>query len=336
MLAGEHEQAIAYGRRALEMATALDLPDVRIHALNNVGSARARGGALADGVADLEASAALAEELNSPELARSINNLGSIEFARGNLRRCLELELRSIEIAARYGLGSMLLFSRANVFGSYYRLGMWDRLAIEADELLDESPPAGTEASARTWRAWIRVARGDVSGARADSVWSLEVGRRAEEPQAIMPSLVTHAYVLDADGENDEAAVLVDEALGRLESRSGTAFFPAPSEVVHLWLRYAGAERVGSLLGGMTSETPWLQAGRLLAAGDLHGALEIYRQKESATDIALLQQLIAKHLVDSGRRAEANAYLDEALAFYRSVGATREIRKAEKLLAATA
>jgi hypothetical protein len=318
------------------MATALDLPDVRIHALNNVGSARARAGDLADGVAEIEASAALAEELNSPELARSINNLASIEFARGNLRRCLELELRSIDVAERFGLGSMLLFSRANVLGSYYRLGMWDRLAIEVDELLADSPPAGTEASARMFRAWIRVSRGDLSGARADSAWALERGRRADEPQAIMPSVVTHAYVLDAAGEKEEASLLVDEALDRLEGGLSGALFPASSEFVHLWMRYAGAGRVGLVFGKMSAETPWLQAGRLLAAGDLHAALEIYREKESVVDMALLQRLIAADLVNSGHQAEANAHVAEALAFYRSVGATRDIQIAEKLLAATA
>jgi class 3 adenylate cyclase/tetratricopeptide (TPR) repeat protein len=336
MLAGEHEAAIAYGRRALEMASTLDLPDVRIHALNNVGSARARQGDLTDGVADIEASAALAEELNSPELARSINNLASIEFARGNLRRCLELELRSISIAERFGLGSMLLFSRANVLGSYHRLGMWDRLASEADELLADSPPAGTEATARMMRAWVRVPRGDLSGARADSAWALELGRRADEPQAIMPSIVTHAYVLDAAGKKEEAAVLVDEALARLEGGLSGSLFPAWSEPIHLWMRYTGAERVGSVFASMTAETPWLRAGRLLAAGDLHGALAIYREMDSVVDIALLQRLIAADLVNSGRRAEADAHLDEALAIYRSVGATRDILLAEKLLAETA
>ncbi len=44
MLGGDNADAIEYGRRALAMATALDLPDVRVHALNNVGSARARSG----------------------------------------------------------------------------------------------------------------------------------------------------------------------------------------------------------------------------------------------------------------------------------------------------
>ena len=44
----------------------------------------------------------------------------------------------------------------------------------------------------------------------------------------------------------------------------------------------------------------------------------------------------AETLAVQGHRTEANEQLDKALAFYRSVGATRYIREAEALLAATA
>jgi hypothetical protein len=44
----------------------------------------------------------------------------------------------------------------------------------------------------------------------------------------------------------------------------------------------------------------------------------------------------AEALVQAGRRAEADAMLQQALAFYRSVGATRYLREAEALFAASA
>jgi len=335
MLAGDEEGAIEDGRRALDMATALDLPDVRIHALNNIGSARSRNGDLG-GVADLEASAELAEQLNSPELARALNNLGSIEFARGNVRRCLELELRTIETAERFGLGSLLFFARANVLGSYQRLGMWDELTTRAEALLADSPPVGTEASTRAFRAWIRIARGDLEGAQEDSSWALDVGRRSDEPQSVLPSLNTRAYVLAAAGETEEAEALVSEALARIENLPATTLFPAPASFVELWLRLVGRERVRSVLSRLTAETPWLKAAKLLIADDLSGALEIYREIEAAPDTALVHQLIARRLVDAGSRREADLHVAAALAFYRSVGATSYIRETEKLLAATA
>lgn len=44
----------------------------------------------------------------------------------------------------------------------------------------------------------------------------------------------------------------------------------------------------------------------------------------------------AERLVAAGRRPEADVQLAKALAFYRSVRATRYVRKCEALLAATA
>jgi hypothetical protein len=44
----------------------------------------------------------------------------------------------------------------------------------------------------------------------------------------------------------------------------------------------------------------------------------------------------AAQLVAEGRRAEADEQLRRALAFYRSVGATRYVREGEALLAASA
>jgi hypothetical protein len=43
--------------------------------------------------------------------------------------------------------------------------------------------------------------------------------------------------------------------------------------------------------------------------------------------------LAAETLAAVGRRGEAEAELEQALAFYRSVGATRYVREAERLLA---
>jgi class 3 adenylate cyclase/tetratricopeptide (TPR) repeat protein len=335
MLGGEYRDAIEYARRALDMTEKLDLPDVRVAVLNNLGSARVRGGDLG-GIGDLEASAALAEEINSPELARSVNNLGSIMYSRARLRRCFELERRALEAAERFGLESMVFFARGNVLGSYYRLGLWDDLMLRIDALLADEPPAGPEAAARSLRAWVRVARGDIAGAREDSEWDLELARRSNEPQALFPALGTHAYVLRAAGELDAARELAHEVMERLESSFPATFFAASGEVMDVWIWAVGAERMARLLKERPDETPWVTAGRAFAEGELERALDIYREIEAVPDTALLGRLVAERLLAEGRGPEANGHLDEALAFYRSVGATHFIREAEKLLPATA
>ena len=125
MLAGRHAEAIAQANKAIEMAAELDLPEIRTHALNNRGSARQHAGD-ERGFDDLYASAALAKEINSPETMRAYNNLGSLLYARGDIRKCLEMEYRAIAAAERFGLATLSRFSQANVLGSTYRLGDWD------------------------------------------------------------------------------------------------------------------------------------------------------------------------------------------------------------------
>jgi hypothetical protein len=56
----------------------------------------------------------------------------------------------------------------------------------------------------------------------------------------------------------------------------------------------------------------------------------------AVTDEAHDRLRLAEVLVQQSRRAEADTQLQRALAFYRSVGATRYIRQAEALLAASA
>jgi class 3 adenylate cyclase/tetratricopeptide (TPR) repeat protein len=337
MLAGDHVEAIDYGRRALDLATKLDLPEVRVHALNNVGSARARSGDLG-GIADLEASAALAEEINSPELARSLNNLGSINMALGNVRKCRDIELRALATAERFGLGSMVLFTRANILSSLYRFGEWDELMEQVEALLADSPPAAAADNARLSRALVRVGRGDLLGAREDSAAAIEVARQVNEPQTTLAAFSIHGYVLHALGEDDEARSFTLELLGEIKQLGAGAPFAAGGEMVNCWLEIVGADVVTPLLdgGGGLIETPWRTGALALVAGELEAALDVYRTAEAVPDVALLHRLIAERAVQQGRPAEAAGHLGEALAIYRSLGATRYIQQAERLLPASA
>jgi predicted negative regulator of RcsB-dependent stress response len=62
----------------------------------------------------------------------------------------------------------------------------------------------------------------------------------------------------------------------------------------------------------------------------------MYAEMGTRANEAFTRLRAAAQLVDAGRRAQADEQLQRALAFYRSVGATRYIREGEALLAATA
>jgi hypothetical protein len=56
----------------------------------------------------------------------------------------------------------------------------------------------------------------------------------------------------------------------------------------------------------------------------------------AATEEAYARLTASRVFVEQGRRAEADAQLQRALAFYRTVGASRYVREGEVLLAASA
>jgi hypothetical protein len=82
--------------------------------------------------------------------------------------------------------------------------------------------------------------------------------------------------------------------------------------------------------------TPWMEAARAYAAGELEEAADILGAIHAVPDEAFVRLRAAEALMHEGRRAEADAELQKALAFYRSVGATAYIREAEGMFAASA
>jgi thioredoxin-like negative regulator of GroEL len=84
------------------------------------------------------------------------------------------------------------------------------------------------------------------------------------------------------------------------------------------------------------ASTPWLEAATLLAEGKLSRAADLLGEMGARPDEAVARLRAADQLVTAGRRAEADEQLGRALAFFRSVGATRYVREGEALLAASA
>jgi hypothetical protein len=82
-----------------------------------------------------------------------------------------------------------------------------------------------------------------------------------------------------------------------------------------------------------TDPTAWRRATDALLSGRPGEAAEIYSQIGAGPDEAYARLLAAELLLREGRRAEADIELQQALAFWRSVGATAYMHKGEKLLA---
>ena len=192
------------------------------------------------------------------------------------------------------------------------------------------------EGAAYVVRGLVRLARGDAAGAISDTAWVLGRSRAAQDPQVLHPSLAFHSYALVACGRRAEAEPLVDELLERLQaSRSSTlSYWIVPFAVV--LTKVNRAAELETLARNATISTRWLDAARAYATGKFEEAAAIHADIGSIPEEAFARLRAAEALVEAGRRAEADAQLQQALAFYRSVGASGYIREAEGLLAASA
>ena len=165
---------------------------------------------------------------------------------------------------------------------------------------------------------------------------ALELGREAQDPQALHPPLAFHSHVLLTVGRRADAASLTDELLERV-SKKRTSF-------VSLWAMPLAAVLVGlgrshdfdRVVEGRTASTRWLEAARAYTNGEFEEAADILGDMGARPDEAFSRLRAAEALAGAGRRAEADIQLERALAFYRSVGATAYIREGEELVAASA
>jgi class 3 adenylate cyclase/tetratricopeptide (TPR) repeat protein len=330
MLVSQPQRALEYGRRAVELATALDLPEVRAHALNNMGAVQQ---GTPEAISLLEESIALTARLNSPEEARGHHNLAVCAYMVGDVRKALaELEA-AVASSERFGIAPLRRFSYAQLPGYYFRVGRWD----EALSLANEVIAAGTRSSesANLVRAWVLALRDEVAAAVDDAEHALEAARRADDPAAMAPGLGIASVVQAAAGNATRARDLLHELADKWSSLELS--YGAPADMAITWLENIGPERWRECYDTPgASPTAWLLGARALADEDWARAVEVYETTGAVTDVAAAQLYAARKLVDEGRRGEAELYLQPALSFYRSVRAAGRVRQGEALLAATA
>jgi class 3 adenylate cyclase/tetratricopeptide (TPR) repeat protein len=334
MLAERNEEAVETGREALAMASDLGLEEVRAHAMNNIGSARIALGDLA-GLDELQMSIAISNEIGSVEVFRGYNNLFANGWTTGNLDQAAEAVSAAFEAADRLGnpgAARWPLFERVHV--AFWQ-GHWDEsLQIVEQTLADVGPTHALSRWAYEVRGRIRLARDDVAGAVLDAERNLELGRQAKDPQTVIPALAFAARAFFEAGREEDAACLLDELLEQefANRRAGWSTSDLP------WV-FAALGRSSDLaehLKATTMPTRWTEAAAAILEGDHLDAAQIFVDMGHLPGEAGARLRAAEQLVAEGRRAEADEQLRKALAFYKSVGATRHIREGEALLAASA
>ena len=216
-----------------------------------------------------------------------------------------------------------------------YRRGEWDEALRAADEFIAEieaGSPHYSSFQVYAVRAEMRSAKGDSAGAIRDAERALAAGRALDDPQALFFVLAGCAHVFVLESENDRAVALARELLDALGRGVGLQFavINLPAFVSALATLDLVPELVGALGGQL--ETPWTEAARAYALGDFAAAAGILNRTGSRPAEAEARLRAAEQLFAAGRPAEADQHLQQALAFYRSVNATRFMRECETLL----
>ena len=332
-MSASYEEAIRLGRQALGIAAELGLDELRAHVLNTVGIARVRSGHAA-GVADVERSIELALALNAvPDVLRGYNNLAGAFSDLGDLRRSREAAQQGLQAAERFGEWIPAEAIRSNLTWLLLEDGDWDGALELSDELITGFGAAGSRSvhrlSAFRTRAWIRLGRGDRTGTLADARAGVEYARQTDHPPALAGSLSVLAEILLETGSRDEAERVAEEFLATLRTNA------RPVTSAALMLSELGRGRDALALLQRLPRTRWREAAELVIRGNLAEAAAVVAETGARFAEAFMRVKAGERLVADGRHGEAADQLERALAFWRSVGATRYIRECEKLLAAS-
>ena len=332
----EHEQAIETATEALAAARQLGLPDLEAHALNTLGIALVITGDL-DGIAQLEESVRIALDHAAPlEIGRIYNNLIAGYQRSGRLEEAVAMAEVLLDLTQRVGMPS----ETTEVFVAVHEfiLGRWnDALARIDNARRTRRASTHLPYGAYGVRAQVLLARDDLPGAVAECEQALDLFRaRGPDPDSrlgLQAFLALRGLIALAHDERAVAGDLADELLGMdVDARST---YPMSMFLIALLLSDLGRKDRPAFVDAAKRPQPWVQVAVAISEGRLGQAVDRLADMGARTFEAAVRLRYAAQLVSGGRRAEADAQLQQALAFYRSVGATRYIRESEALLAVT-
>ncbi len=329
MLGDRNAEAIATGREALRMAEELGFDDIRARVLNNIGAARIASGD-PGGIGDLSESIELSTRLNiADEITRAWNNRATMKVLLGRLSEAYVDLAEAYRLAQHFGhRGFVRWFEGGPLIGPLWAQGRWDEVVERTTAFIDA---LGGEAhyqaaSAYMQRGMVRAARGEDGIAAEDAAQALEVARPVGDPQLTGSTLLGTAFIYMTIGDRTRAAELLDESLEFIRGLEDLGWV-----VIELHSLAWVAQKLGrgeELLAAVADEqleTPWLLAGRAIAAGDFVRASDIFGEMGDLS-------LEAFHRLQTGIEPEVR----QALEFYHGVGAARYVREGEALLAASA
>ena len=333
MLRGTFREAIDLGREGLAIAEELGLVRLQVSALVNIGTALT--GLDEGGVVDLERAIELGSDGVAPgEAQRAFNNLAEEMVARGRLRDAIRLYTAARAAIERFGIVVGIRWVAPQEAWAACLLGDWARAEELRQEYLDSIVKIEghyLESSMLMMQTYMAVPRGDVAAAIDYGERALAHARGVRDAQALGPTLAGLARALVAAGRDHDAAQLLDELL-TLTDETGAALYYTwvidQAWVIHDLARTEAPPRSRAHV--------WSEVAQAVARDDIVGAADVLATTDLRSEESYARLRAAEQLASQGRHAEAQPHLEQALAFYRSVGASGYVRRGEALLPASA
>ena len=288
-----------------------------------------------DGLDELRQGIALADKINAAaEVQRGRNNLAERHIIRGQVEEAVKIYTDELARLERLGFVSGATWISSQCARVAYLTGDWD----EAERLIERFLASVEQLSGhylepqvRHVQASMAMARGGEAGAA--ELWdrSLALCRELKDPQALGSALAARAVYLVETGRRDEALEHVDEVIGLRDERGRALYYTWLVDLGWLLREFGRTDLPVPGRDGV-----WLDAPHAIVRGDFVAAADLLGRAGMRTHEAYARFRAAEQLVAQRRASEAHAQLEQALAFYRSVGATAYVRRAERLLPASA
>jgi tetratricopeptide (TPR) repeat protein len=330
-------EGLRRAQEALAMADALEIDELRAHALTTIGMAKLELGD-PTGQLDFERALEVALASGSSVAGVIVSSMTVSAFLRFELRRATELLNESRRIAERFGDAASVRWAKSQQTTAAFIVGNWVealRLADRAITECESGSPHYLEASLRECRGRIREARGDVEGALSDYRLSLSLARATGVRSDALPRIGPLVLALEEHGPAEEAHKLAAEAVELARAYPQEAVWSVPQDLL---LSRVALEFEGALREALhdAPHPRWKELAFVTLDREFVRAAEIWAAAGSPTWEARLRLRAAEELLESGRADEAEVELERALSFYRSVGADFFVERGERLFARSA
>jgi class 3 adenylate cyclase/tetratricopeptide (TPR) repeat protein len=319
-IAGNNEEAVSAATEAIAIAERLALDDVRAYALASLGMARFRLGD-PSWLSDFDQSIEIALGADTDQAANVYANLGFTYVLAGDVRRDHALREKAARIAERFGDVRTLRFNELLLPESDYYSGEWDRALAgtnSAIETFEAGSPHHLEPNIRWTRALIHHARGQEATVLGDVLLSIDRARETQDQQLVASALAVRLHLAIETAQIDDAAEVAREILAGPASHGVR---PPAIDLAQAAEVLGNADEVRAWVGRIAYDSRWTDAALAILDGALGQAADVFFQIGSLPDEALARL-----------RTREPENVQRALAFYRSVGATRYITECEELL----